>query len=93
MGAAELSGLSGDALYIIVRSLAERGQDHGYSVYYQGPTISRAERARMISEDDAAIAGPVRGQASAGGGASRRSAPSTTGVGEDDLLVLGLFAL
>lgn len=48
--------LSTDALYELVRSLADRGEDFGYNVYYNGTTISLGKRRQMIKDDDQAQA-------------------------------------
>jgi len=46
------ANLSRDALHEICRSLADRGEDYGWNVYYKGSKISAADRKRMIAEDD-----------------------------------------
>lgn len=48
--------LSGDALYEVCRSLADRGEDYGWNVYLRGNRIPAADRLRMTQDDDAAVA-------------------------------------
>ncbi len=43
--------LSRDALYETARALADRGQDYGVSVYYDGSDISPERHSQLVRED------------------------------------------
>ncbi len=51
MSAAE-TNLSKDALYEIARSLADRGEDYGWNVYYKGSKISKRDETLMLETDE-----------------------------------------
>lgn len=48
--------MSTDALDVVCRALADRGEDYGWSVYRRGGEIPAADRGWIIADDDSASA-------------------------------------